>query len=488
MNPIKRLAGQTAIYGLSSILGRLLNYLLVPLYTRVFIPQEYGVITEMYAYVALFFVVLTYGMETAFFRFSTDEPKAKVYSTSIISLLVSSSLFIGISVLFSHAISTKMGYADHPEYISWFAIVIGIDAFTAIPFAKLRQENKPLRFAFIKITSIVSNVLLNLFVLLLCPYLLKANPGSIVHYIYNPAIGVGYVFIINLITSILTLLLLIPDMSRVRWQFHTELWKRMMLYALPLLIMGLAGTINESFDRIMLKYLLPDKATAMAQVGIYGACYKISILMTIFIQTFRFAAEPFFFAEFKNQDAKLTYARVMNYFIIVCSLIFLLVMVYIDIVKHFVGDAFFSGLKIVPILLMANLCLGVFYNLSIWYKLTNRTMMGAWVAIFGAGLTLVLNYFLIPVMGYMGSAWTTFICYASMMIISYFLGHKYYPIAYNVKKFLGYIGFALLLYVISTFSHTTAIVVNVVLGTVYLLIFSISVFLIEKRDFVRQRA
>jgi O-antigen/teichoic acid export membrane protein len=277
-------------------------------------------------------------------------------------------------------------------------------------------------------------------------------------------------------------------MKDVGWGFDKQLWKKMILYAYPLLIMGLAGTINESFSRIMLKYLLPDKSTAMAELGIFGACYKISILMTLFIQTFRFAAEPFFFQEFKKLDAKLTYARVMNYFVIICSVIFLAVMVYIDLVKHFIGQAYYPGLRIVPILLMANLCLGVFYNLSIWYKLTNQTLYGAFVALFGAILTLVMNYLLIPTMGYEGSAWTTLSCYASMMIISYFLGQKYFPIAYNMKKFLGYIGFSLLLFGINTLTRTHSLLLNLVLGSIYLFMFIIPVYIIEKRDLHRQRA
>lgn len=493
MNPIKRLAGQTMIYGLSSILGRLLNYLLVPLYTRIFMPQEYGVITEMYAYVAVLFVILTYGMETAFFRFSQEEPKSRIYSTSLISLLASSAGFILLGVLFSHQIANSLGYQRHPEYISYFAIILGLDAFTAIPFARLRQENRPIRFAFVKIVSIASNVFLNLFFLLFCPWLLvHLSHGSIVYslvsVIYNPALGVEYVFMINLGTSFLTLFMLFPYMRDVNWSFDSVLWKKMILYAYPLLIMGLAGTINESFSRIMLKYLLPDKSTAMAELGIFGACYKLSILMTLFIQTFRFAAEPFFFAEFKKLDAKLTYARVMNYFVIVCSVIFLAVMVYIDVVKHFIGRAYYPGLRIVPILLMANLCLGVFYNLSIWYKLTNKTLYGAYVALFGAILTLVMNFLLIPTMGYEGSAWTTLSCYASMMIISYVLGQKYFPISYNLKKFLGYIGLSLLLYMISHFTRTHSIILNLVSGSVYMMLFIIPVYVIEKKDLRRQRA
>ncbi|MCX6269761.1 MAG: oligosaccharide flippase family protein [Bacteroidetes bacterium] len=493
MNPIKRLAGQTMIYGLSSIIGRLLNYLLVPLYTRVFLPAEYGVITEMYAYVALFFVVLTYGMETAYFRFSQDEKSSRVYSTSIISLLITSGGFILLATLFSGSIADSLGYYHNPEYITWFAIIIGLDAFTAIPFARLRQENRPLLFAALKLISIGSNIFFNLFFLIFCPYLIHhLSPDSfvvrVISMVYDPSVGVGYVFISNLISSILTLFLFIPQFRDINWKFDYVFWRRMLVYALPLLIMGMAGTINATFDRIMLKYLLPDQSTAMAQLGIYGACYKLSILMTLFVQTFRFAAEPFFFAEFKNQDAKLTYARVMNYFMIICVLIFLSVMVYIDIVKHFVGPAYYPGLKVVPILLIANLFLGVFYNLSIWYKLTNRTLFGAYVAVFGTTLTLVMNYFLIPVIGYVGSAWSAFACYGSMMVLSYWLGQKYYPINYNLKKFLGYLGFSVLLYALSEITHTSHPYVNYAMGTLYLMIFIIPVYFIEKHDFVRQRA
>ncbi len=486
MNPIKKLAGQTVIYGFSSILGRLLNYLLVPIYTRVFLPHEYGVVTEIYAYMALFFVVLTYGMETAFFRFSQEEKIPKVYGTSLISLMISSLSFIVLITLIAGWLSGQLGYSEHIEYIIWFAIIVAIDAFTAIPFARLRQENRPIRFAVLKIISILSNILLNLFFILLCPYLVHhLAPGSlsatVLGWIYHPSIGVGYVFIANLISSLVTLVILMPYMTDVRWKFDKELWGRMIRYALPLLVMGLAGTINESFDRILLKHMLPDKGTAMYQLGVYGACYKISILMTLFIQTFRFAAEPFFFAEFKNQDAKITYARVMNYFVIVCAVIFLGVMVYLDLVKHFVGKEYYPGLSVVPILLMANVFLGIFYNLSIWYKLTNRTLLGAYVSLVGAFLSLTLNYLLIPLIGFMGSAWTHLACYGTMMVISYLLGQKHYPIQYNVKKIFFYLSFSVLLYFLSVWTRTGHIYINLALGTVYLAAFIIPVYLMEKR-------
>ena len=451
MNPIKRLAGQAAIYGLSNIVGRLLNYLLIPIYTRIFLPEEYGVVTELYSYVALFYVVLSYGMGTAFFRFSGEHKEPlKVFGTALYSVLISSIGFAALGILFAPFIASGLGYAQHVEYIRWFVVIIAADAFTTIPFARLRQENKALRFALVKLVNIGTNVLLNVFFLLYCPYVLKTMPGSsfaaFIQTIYNPQLGVGYIFIINLATSLLTLVLLAPELKGLKYGFDKALWRRMMIYALPLLVMGLSGTINESFDRILLKHLLPDKSTAMAQLGIYGACYKISILMTLFVQTFGFAAEPFFFGEAKKKDARATYARVMDYFVIVCLFIFLSVMVYIEFVKGFVGKDFYSGLHIVPILLLANMFLGMFYNLSVWYKLTNKTGYGAWVSLSGSALTLVANFVLIPLMGYTGSAWAHFICYLWILIISYLLGQKYYPVPYKVKRILFFTFLAVGLY------------------------------------------
>jgi O-antigen/teichoic acid export membrane protein len=267
--------------------------------------------------------------------------------------------------------------------------------------------------------------------------------------IYNPAIGVGYVFIANLIASIVTLILMFPDLKFNRDDYDKKLLGQMILYSLPLLVAGLAGMVNETLDRIMVKYLVPDSSSAMKQLGIYGACYKLSILMTLFIQAFRYAAEPFFFAQFKNEDARKIYAIVMKYFVIACAIIFLGIMMYIDIVKYFIGKNYWPGLKVVPVLLLANLCLGVFFNLSMWYKLTGKTLFGAWFAIFGAIITITFNFILIPKLGYMGAAWTTLICYCSMMLLSYFTGQRYYKINYEVKKILGYLFFAILLFLLS---------------------------------------
>ena len=454
-NEVKKLAGQTAIYGGTTVLSRLLNYLLVPLHTYLFSnAADYGVVGELYAWTSLFIVILTYGMETAFFKFSQDdEIKDRVYSTVVGSLFVTSTLFIVLCSVFAQPIADWLRYPTHPEYVRWFAVIIGVDALTSIFFAHLRFLNRPIRFAAVKITNILVNVLLNLFFLLLCPWLLTKNPDSaFVNAIYNPEIGVGYIFIANLVASVVTLLMLFPGILKQKFVFDWQLWKKMFRYAFPLLIFGLAGIVNETMDRVLIKRL-SLAAEPQASVGIYSACYKISILMTIFIQAFKYAAEPFFFRKAKDKDAKETYAEVMTAFVLVCSVIFVGIMLYMDLymdlVQYFVGATYRVGLPIVPILLMANLFLGIFYNLSIWYKLTGQTKFGAYIALFGAAITLVLNWLLIPRFDYMGAAWTTFACYLSMMVVSYLLGQKYYHVDYDLKRILFYLFFAVAVYGLS---------------------------------------
>ena len=481
MNPIKQLASQTAVYGLSSIVGRVLTYLLVPIYTRVFLPEEYGIVNEMYAYVSLLIVVFTYGFEIGFFRFSQSEPdKKKVYSTALISLLSTSGVFVLFAVFFAQSIAETLRYPDNREYVVWFALIIALDAIASIPFALLRSLNKAKRFATIKLVGIIVNVLLNLFFIILCPFMKKHGyMEGFIDLVYKGKVGVGYIFIANLISSTVTVLFLLPEILRIKYQFDFNLWKRIMRYSLPLLLVGLAGIVNETMDRIFLKYLLP-KNIGLYQVGIYGACYKISIIMTLFVQAFRFAAEPFFFSHAKNENAKQIYADVMKYFVIICSFIFLLVMLYIDVFKIFVGKDYYEGLPVVPILLLANLCLGIYYNLSIWYKLTGQTKFGALISIFGALLTIVLNLWLIPIIGYMGSAWATLICYASMMILSYIFGQKYYNVAYNYKKILGYIALSLILYVISIYIKPENNILLYSFNTILLVVFGIAVLYSEK--------
>lgn len=482
MNPLKQLAGQTAVYGLGTIVPRLLNYLLLtPFYTRVFVQGEYGMVTELYAYVAFLMVLLTYGMETAYFRFVENaKNKDKVYSTALVSIFSTSILFIVLVIIYAQSLADIIRYSANVEYIYYFVFIIGIEAFISIPFARLRQQKKPGRFAFIKIANVIVNISLNFFFLWLCPLLLKNNPDSIVGIVYSPDIGVGYAFISNLAATIVTFILLIPDIFKTRIQFDVALLKNMLTYALPLLIVGMAGMVNEVSDKIFLKYLWPDPATALDQVGIYGACFRLAVLMTLFTQMFRYAAEPFFFAQAKEKNSKKVYADVMKYFIIFGLIIFLVVMLYIDIFKYFIGKNFHEGLYVVPIVLFANLFLGIFYNLSIWYKLNNLTRYGAVIAIIGAVITIILNVILIPKIGYLGSAWAHFACYFVMMILSFFWGRKYFPINYDLKRIFLYIALALVLYAVSSYVKPQQFVFQLLVNTVLLIIFFATIYKFEK--------
>ncbi len=480
-SPLKKLASQTAVYGLSSIVGRLLNYLLTPLYTYAFLPAEYGVVVELYTYVSFLVVILTYGMETSFFRFNQQYNKdKKVYDTALTSLLISTLIFILLGIGLSNYISGFLNYSSHPEYIKWFVYIVAIDAITAIPFALLRSQNRAKRFAFIRLMNIALNIVLNLFFIGFCPKYFGNNSNII----YNPSIGVGYIFISNLAASILTVILLLPEIKQATFKIDKEVWNKMLAYALPLLIAGLAGMINETMDRVLLKFLLPQDGTVMSKIGIYGACYKISIILTIFIQTFRYAAEPFFFSQEKNKNSKELYAKVLYYFVIICSFIFLVTMSYIDLVKYFVGEAFREGINIVPILLLANLCLGVFVNLSIWYKLSGQTKYGAYLTIIGAVITLLANIILIPLFGYTGAAWATLICYSSIMVISYLIGQSKFYIPYNLAGMFNYLLLAIVLFFIQNFlSNEIESTIKIILNTTMVFGYFAFAFYREKENF-----
>lgn len=481
-SPFKKLASQTAIYGLPTIIGRLLNYFLVPLYTYNFSTSEYGTVNEMYAYVSFLLIVLTYGMETALFNFSVKhESKEKVYSTILTCITLTSGVFIAALVIFSQPIANLIEHPQHSEYITWFALILGTDAISAIAFAKLREQNKAKTFALIKTLNIAVNIFFNIFFLWICKSEFDSGKSSSLAGLYNPEIGIGYIFISNLIASGITLLVLLPSILRAKFGLDKALLRNILPYALPLLVAGLAGMTNETIDRILLKYLLPSNI-ALEQVGIYGACYKISIIMTMFIQTFRFAAEPFFFSHAKETDAKKVYARVMDYFVIICMIIFLGTMMNISWIQYFVGDDFRSGLDVVPILLMANFCLGVFFNLSIWYKLTGQTKYGAWLTIFGAVITLIGNFVFIPKFGYMASAWATLVCYAGMMILSYFIGNKHYPVKYDLKRILGYLALSLLFYALSLQLKISSDALDLITKNSFLVIFMAVVFLFERKN------
>jgi O-antigen/teichoic acid export membrane protein len=489
LKPLQKLAGQTAVYGMGTIVPRLLNYLLLtPFYTRIFLEGEYGIITELYAYVAFLLVLLTYGMETSFFRFAeSEENKGKVFTTTLTSLFFTSVVFVVLASVFSNNIATFISYGSHPEYIIYFAIIVGADAFTAIPFAQLRQQNRAFRFAWIKIINVSVNIFFNFFFLLLCPYLLKHDPDSFINAVYDPSIGIGYAFISNLIASLVTLILLFPDIFKISFSFDPKLLKRMLAYGLPLLLVGLFGMINEVSDKILFKFLISvpegivDKENyVMSQLGIYGANYRLAVLMTLFIQMFRYAFEPFFFAEEKKRNSKLIYAQVMNWFVAFVWFIFLGVTLNIEIFKYFVGPAFRAGLVIVPIILAAKLFLGVFYNLSVWYKLTNKTLYGAIIAILGATITIALNVVLIPKYGYIGAAWANFACYFTMMVVSYFWGRKVYPVPYNVAKVLIYTLVAVLIYFTAGIIHVNNTIITIAINTGFIILFAVFVLLTEK--------
>ena len=479
MSVLKKLVGQTAIYGLSSIVGRLLNFLLVPLYTEVFLTHEYGVVSVLMSVVAFVMIFLTYGLETAFFHFTNQSKNSgNVFSTAFLSITVTSTLFLLFVLTNELSIAEILHVADSPNYIVWLAWVLVLDTLSTLPFAKLRLENRAWRFAFIRLVNIVVNIGLNLFFILLCPYLVKEFIApDWIYRIYDPTIGIGYIFIANLCASAVMTLMLLPEILKVKLQFDFALWKRIVNYSFPLLVGGLAYVTNELADRLLLEYLLPQDI-ATAQVGIYSACYKIAIFMTLFIQAFRYSAEPFFFAQAQKEGAKMQYANVMRYFVAFTGFIFLSVNVFIEFVKGFIRDeAYHEGLGVVPILLLANLFLGVYYNLSVWYKVTEKTRYGAYISVIGALVTIGFNVLLIPTMSYMGSAWATLICYATMCGISYYYSRRHYPIPYDWKSILFYTIGAFALYFIWSKWHDDYFIMSTFMCALYIF----GVLALEKR-------
>ncbi len=475
MGVLRRLAGQTAIYGISSIVGRFLNYLLVPLFTYYFTPAEYGVVSEFYAYSGFFAVLLIFGFETGYFRFRSDDgdPKEVVYSTALRFLLLANLGFFLLIYFAQQPISDALQHNEHPEYVWWMALILSLDSIGAIAFARLRAEEKAFRFAGIKIAEIGVNVGLCLFFIVYARGVHEHDPNSPIAALWDPAIGIGYIFIANIAASVAKFFFLAPQLRGITRGFDRALFGKMLRYSLPMVVIGFAGIINEMLDRALMKYLLPgDTQANLAQLGIYSACYKLSILLSLFIQAYRYAAEPFFFSQAKDKAAPQTYANVLTYFVIFCAFIFLFVTLYLDVFKYFIGEAYRVGLHVVPVLLVANIMLGIYVNLSIWYKLTDRTLMGAWVSLAGAGVTILFLLLLVPRVGYTGAAWAHLASYSVMVTASYLLGRKYYPVPYNVMKVLGYIAFAIALYganqalIAATGLH--ALVTGTVLLVVYL--------------------
>lgn len=454
MSALRKLAGQTAIYGVSSIIGRVVTFLLTPFYTRVFSQAEYGVVTELYALVAFLIVFLTYGMETAFFRFGaraeTENERNRIFSTAFISIITTSVLFILVISLNLGGISNLLGYADHPEYIMYFTLIVVLDVMTTIPLARLRLRNKAIAFAGINLTSIAVNIALNLFLILYCPAAF-ANPDAFLHQFiaswYNPDFGIGYIFVANLASSAVKFLLLTPWMSGIKYGFSTAIIRQLLPYALPLLLLGLAGIVNETFDRLLFTRLsgLPDDL-ANEQLGIYGACYKVAMLLSIGIQAYRFAAEPFIFSLGEHKDRDKTQSDIMKYYFIIASFITLTLLCFLDVAVRLIGENFREGMDVIPILLLAYLCFGAVFNLSFWYKLNDKTIYGMVIAIVGAIVTIAMNIILVPKIGYYGSAWATLGSYVVMLLLSYYLGNKKHPVKYNLKEIGFYVFFAAGLY------------------------------------------
>jgi O-antigen/teichoic acid export membrane protein len=450
LSGIKKLAGQTLWYGLSSILGRFLNYLLTPLLVTVFASGEYGKISTLFTIAAFLNIIFTYGLETSYFRFASIEAETKVYNTCSSSLLISSSIFTALLLLFTKDIAVFLEMPAHPEYILWVILIVALDTLAVMPFAKLRYEGRPRKFAVIKILNILINIGLVVFFLVVCKKAYEKNSGNIWADLYDPKIGLGYVIIANLIASGMTLLLLSKEFLQFRFRLNPIFWKRMMTYSWPLVIVGFGGMVNETIDRIMLLKLYPGTTEqAFSQSGIYSANYKLAVIIVLFIQAFRMGAEPFFFKQSTAENAQRTYARVMKFFVIACCFCFLGVTLFLDIWKYFMGTAhpeYYTGLKAVPLLMTAKIFLGIYYNLSIWYKIKEQNLTGAWITIGGAVITIVFNWIFIPVWGYMACAIATILCYGFMMVLSYLLGQKHYPVPYAWKKILAYIAVCLILF------------------------------------------
>ena len=466
MSGLKSLAKETAIYGVSSIVGRFLNYLLVPVYT-IALPASsggYGVVTNIYAWVALMLVLLTCGMETGFFRFANkgqDDPM-RVYSTTLLSVSIGSVVFVVLGLLFLEPIAGWLEYGEHPWYIGMMMIVVAMDAIQSIPFAYLRYKKRPTKFAALKLLFIFLNIALNLF-----------------YYVVLKGNDVGYAFLFNLVCTSVVMLCMIPELRGFTYVLDRELLKRMLRYSLPLVILGVAGILNQVADKIIFPFVYPDEAEATVQLGIYGAASKIAMIMAMFTQAFRFAYEPFVFGKSKEKDSREMYAQAMKFFIIFTLLAFLAVMFYLDILRHIIGRDYWDGLRVVPIVMAAEIFMGIYFNLSFWYKLIDETRWGAYFSLTGCTILILMNIFLIPKYGYIACAWAGFTGYGVAMLLSYFVGQKKYPIQYDLKAIGMYVLLAAVLYLAAEYVPIDNIYLRMAYRTVLLILF---IAYVVKRD------
>jgi O-antigen/teichoic acid export membrane protein len=463
---LKSLAKETAIYGVSSIVGRFLNYLLVPVYT-IALPASsggYGVVTNIYAWVALILVLLTCGMETGFFRFANkgQDGPMRVYSTTLLSVSIGSLVFVALGLLFLEPIAGWLEYGEHPWYIGMMMIVVAMDAIQSIPFAYLRYKKRPIKFAALKLLFIFLNIALNLF-----------------YYVILEGNDVGYAFLFNLVCTSVVMVCMIPELRGFTYVLDKELLKRMLRYSLPLVILGVAGILNQVADKIIFPFVYPDEAEATIQLGIYGAASKIAMIMAMFTQAFRFAYEPFVFGKSKEKDSREMYAQAMKFFIIFTLLAFLAVMFYLDILRHVIGRDYWDGLRVVPIVMAAEIFMGIYFNLSFWYKLIDETRWGAYFSLTGCIILILMNIFLVPKYGYIACAWAGFTGYGVAMLLSYFVGQKKYPIQYDLKAIGMYVLLAAVLYVAAEYVSIDNIYLRMAYRTVLLLLF---IAYVVKRD------
>lgn len=474
MAGLKSLAKDTAIYGMSSIVGRFLNYLLVPLYTAV-IPSAtggYGVVSNVYAYTALILVLLTFGMETGFFRFANKqgEDAGKVYANSLIFIGGLSLLFVVLCMIFLQPISNLLEYPDHTDYIAMMILVVALDSFQCIPFAYLRYQKRPIKFAAIKLLNIVGNIGLNLFFLLLCPYLYRHSP-ELVSWFYNPDYLVGYIFVSNLIMSVLQMFFFIPELKCVTYRVDPVLMKRMIHYSFPILIFGLVGILNQTIDKMIYPFLFDDRQEGLVQLGIYSATSKVAMVMAMFTQAFRYAYEPFVFGKNKEKDSKKMYSAAMKYFFIFALLAFLAVMFYMDILKYLVASDYREGLGVVAIVMGAEILKGIYFNLSFWYKLTDETYWGAYFSLIGCSVILALNVWLVPTYGYVASAWASVAGYGVITLLSYVIGQRKYPVSYPLEAMGMYLILAALLFGVAYGVHIENTLLRLVFRSLLLLVF-----------------
>lgn len=490
MSGIKKLAGQTLWYGVPTIASRFLGYALNILLFWLYKPANTAYIALIYASIPFLNILFTYGFETSYFRFVQNSNPKKLYNTLFSSLIISTLLFSILLLLFSNEMASLADMKEHPEYIRWMVCVLIFDTLAVLPFAKLRQESRPRRFAFIKVTGIVLFVFLFVFFLGICPILFQQYPNSPLLTWYNPSIDIGYYIIANILASAITLLLLWKEIKVFKFEIDFTLWKKVLNYSYPLIIVGLGGMINEMLSRLVYVQVVDlPREVELERLGVFSANYKLAVLITIFIQIFRMGAEPFFFNKSKDKDAPKTYARVMKFFVMVCSVLWLLIVLNLNIIKH-IGygsnvSLYEKGIHIIPVLAMGGIFLGIYYNLTVWYKLTNKTLTGAWITIAGAIITIILNIWWIPIFDYTGSAWATFTCYAFMMIISFYLGQKHYPIPYPTIKILSYLIVAVGIYFVFSFieNYSHNVIINFFISLTFIVAYILFLLKLEKEEF-----